>query len=74
MIPFRGAMVGREHQLSRAVNFILDLSIEESNGILFLWAPPGIGKTRLVIEVERSLPQRDFIFIEGDDEWPWSHR
>ncbi|MCD4700446.1 MAG: AAA family ATPase [Candidatus Aegiribacteria sp.] len=67
MIPFRGAMVGREHQLSRAVNFILDLSIEESNGILFLWAPPGIGKTRLVIEVERSLPQRDFIFIEGDD-------
>ncbi|MCK4806371.1 MAG: AAA family ATPase [Candidatus Aegiribacteria sp.] len=60
-------MVGREHQLSRAVNFILDLSMEESNGILFLWAPPGIGKTRLVIEVERSIPQRDFIFIEGNN-------
>ena len=59
-------MVGREHQLSRAVNFILDLEAPESNCILFLWAPPGIGKTRLVIEIERSIPQRDFIFIEGD--------
>ncbi|NOQ23215.1 MAG: AAA family ATPase [Candidatus Aegiribacteria sp.] len=67
MIPFRGAMVGREHQLSCAVDFILDLSVEESNGILFLWAPPGIGKTRLVIELERTIPQRDFILIEGDN-------
>ncbi len=67
MIPLRGAMVGREHQLSRAVNFILDLEMEESNGILFLWAPPGIGKTRLAVEVERSIPQRDFIFIDGDN-------
>ncbi len=60
-------MVGREHQLLRAVSFILDLEMEESNGILFLWAPPGIGKTRLVIEVERSIPQRDFMFIEGNN-------
>ena len=67
MIPLRGVMVGREHQLLRAVNFILDLSMEESNGILFIWAPPGIGKTRLVIEVERSIPERDFIFIEGSN-------
>ena len=67
MIPFRGVMVGREHQLLHVVNFILDLSMEESNGILFLWAPPGIGKTRLVIEVERSIPERDFIFIDGSN-------
>ncbi len=67
MIPFRGAMVGREHQLLHAVSFVLDLEVTESNGILFLWAPPGLGKTRLVIEVERSIPQRDFIFIEGDN-------
>jgi len=65
-MPFRGAMVGREHQLLHATSFILDLEATESNGIQFLWAPPGIGKTRLVIEVEKSIPQRDFIFIEGD--------
>jgi len=65
-VPYRGAMVGREHQLSRIVNFTLDLEREECSGIIFLWAPPGIGKTRLVIEVDKSIPQRDFVFIEGN--------
>jgi tetratricopeptide (TPR) repeat protein len=59
-------MVGREHQLSRAVRFISSLEMENSNGILFFWAPPGIGKTRLVAEVKKSIPQREFILIEGD--------
>lgn len=61
-------MVGREHQLSRAVSFISSLEIENCNGILFFWAPPGIGKTRLVAEVKKAIPQREFVLIEGDSD------
>jgi tetratricopeptide (TPR) repeat protein len=68
IVPLRGAMVGREHQLSRAVSFISSLEMENCNGILFFWAPPGIGKTRLVAEVEKSVPQREFVLIEGDSD------
>ncbi|MEN8208541.1 MAG: AAA family ATPase [Candidatus Fermentibacteria bacterium] len=67
MIPLRGVMVGREHQLLHAVGFILERESAESNGIMFIWAPSGMGKTRLVIELERTITQRDFMFIEGDN-------
>lgn len=64
--PYRGAMVGREHQLAQAVSLFSGLETGDSPGILCYWAPAGIGKTRLVREIDAALPDIEFIFIEAD--------
>ncbi|MCD4847079.1 MAG: AAA family ATPase [Candidatus Aegiribacteria sp.] len=64
--PYRGAMVGREHQLARAISFFSELETGDSPGLLCYWAPAGIGKTRLVREIDAALPDTEFIFIEAD--------
>jgi tetratricopeptide (TPR) repeat protein len=63
---YRGAMVGREHQLAQAVSLFSGLETGDSPGILCYWAPEGIGKTRLVREIDAALPDIEFIFIEAD--------
>ena len=63
---YRGAMVGREHQLAQAVSLFSELETGDSPGILCYWAPAGIGKTRLVREIDTALPDIEFIFIEAD--------
>ncbi|MFO8184030.1 MAG: AAA family ATPase [Candidatus Aegiribacteria sp.] len=59
-------MVGREPELARALRFASELDKGPSGGILHIWAPPGVGKTRLVQEMERSLPDWSFVFIYGE--------
>lgn len=59
-------MVGREPQLARALRFASELEKEPASGILHIWAPPGVGKTRLVQEMERSMPEWRFAFIYGE--------
>lgn len=63
---YRGAMVGRERQLAHAVSFLSELEMGDSPGILCYWAPAGIGKTRLVREIDANLPEFEFIFLEAD--------
>ncbi|MCK4506611.1 MAG: AAA family ATPase, partial [Candidatus Aegiribacteria sp.] len=63
---YRGAMVGREHQLAEAISLFSELETGNSPGILCYWAPAGIGKTRLVREIDAALPDIEFIFIEAD--------
>lgn len=58
--------MGREPQLARALRFASELDKGPSSGILHIWAPPGVGKTRLVQEMERSLPEWRFAFIYGE--------
>lgn len=59
-------MVGREHQLVQAVSLFSELETGNSPGMLCYWAPAGIGKTRLVREIDAALPDTEFIFIEAD--------
>jgi hypothetical protein len=59
-------MVGREHTLSRAVRFAEKLELEGCSGILRIWADPGMGKTRLVTEMERSMPHLRFLLLRGE--------
>ncbi len=63
---YRGAMVGREHQLAQAVSLFSEMETGDSPGMLCYWAPAGIGKTRLVREIGAALPDMEFIFIEAD--------
>ncbi|MBN2609650.1 MAG: AAA family ATPase [Candidatus Fermentibacteraceae bacterium] len=66
MTGLRGVLVGREHQLSSAIRFADRLELERVSGIIRIWAPPGMGKTRLALEIERSMPCRRFLFLRGD--------
>ncbi len=66
-IKYRGAMVGREHQLAQAVSLFSMLETGDSPGLLCYWAPAGTGKTRLVREIDAALPDIEFIFIEADE-------
>lgn len=59
-------MVGREPQLALALRFAGDIEKESSSGILHIWAPPGVGKSRLVQELEKSMPEWRFAFIYGE--------
>ena len=52
---YRGAMVGREHQLAQAVSLFSGLETGDSPGMLCYWAPAGIGKSRLVREIDAAL-------------------
>ena len=61
-----GALVGIRHQLSRAAAFCADMERQGTAGAISIFGPPGVGKTSLVLELEKRLPGRDFIFLEGD--------
>lgn len=58
--------MGREPQMARALRFASELEKEPSSGILHIWAPPGVGKTRLVQEMERSMPEWRFASVCGE--------
>lgn len=63
---YRGAMVGRECQLAQAVSLFSELETGYSPGMICYWAPAGIGKTRLVKEIDGAFPDVEFVFIEAD--------
>ncbi|MBD3277204.1 MAG: AAA family ATPase, partial [Candidatus Aegiribacteria sp.] len=62
-----GVMVGREHQLSRSVSFMSDSLANGFGRSLFIWGRAGLGKTRMVNEIERSLSRTGFLCVRGED-------
>lgn len=42
------------------------MEMEGVTGLVSIWAPPGLGKTRLVLEMESSMPSRRFLYLRGD--------
>ncbi len=56
---FSGLLVGREQQLSDLINLIQTVSKEKTLGITYVAGEPGMGKSRLLFEVQRQLGETD---------------
>jgi class 3 adenylate cyclase/tetratricopeptide (TPR) repeat protein len=57
-------MVGRERELERASR-IADRALGGEGGVILVVGEPGIGKSRLVEEVRRSVSRPDLTWLEG---------
>lgn len=65
---FTGKLVGRKNELRKLKTWIKPIYENRSAGIIYLYGEPGVGKSRLVYHLARSLPENTMIIAMQADE------
>jgi len=58
-------MIGRQDALARLQNTLVEIRQHHHCQIVLLTGEAGVGKSRLVAELRRSIPQPDIGFYQG---------